>query len=112
MGSTDKCASCKSADNYLRTLKSRKLNSKNDSTVGPSTSKKYEYMSTEELIVMSRKAAKELKYLRLKVDRLESKMTDIGPKSDTDLQYMFRKLYTGVEKTMEANPSSRVQNKI
>lgn len=93
------CVSCQSANHYLRTLKSRKNNPNNDSS-----KTKFEYMSKDELVNLARKSAKELKYLRQKAERLEehrTKMTSVGPKSDSDLKYIFIKLHEGVDKTKQ-----------
>ncbi|KAL9978118.1 hypothetical protein ACROYT_G015603 [Oculina patagonica] len=65
---------------------------------------KLQYMSKEELLNLARKSAKELKYLQLKVKRLEEhkkKMIALGPKSDNDLKFLFLKLQKGVETRKE-----------
>lgn len=94
------CLSCQSANHYLRTLKSRKNNPNNSD----SSKTKFEYMSKDELVNLARKSAKELKYLRQKAEGLEEhrkKMTSVGPKSDSDLKYIFSKLHDGVDKTKQ-----------
>jgi len=51
---------------------------------------------------LARKSAKELKYLRKKAERLEEhrkNMTSVGPKSDSDLKYIFITLHEVVDKT-------------
>lgn len=95
------CSACKSAGHYLRTLKSRKMMT--DKTE-QSKNIKSQYMSKEELLNLARKSAKELKYLQLKVKRLEEhkkKMIALGPKSDNDLKFLFLKLQKGVETRKE-----------
>ena len=106
------CNSCKSANHYLRTLKSRKMN---PSKSEPSKNKTFDYMSKEELTNLARKSAKELKYLRQKAERLDEhrqKMTLIGPKSDNDLKYIFNKLHEGVDQRKQKllNPICKWDN--
>ena len=95
------CDLCKSVGHYLRTLKSRKtITDKGEK----SKKTKLEYMTKEELVNLARKSAKELKYLQIKVKRLEEhrqKMISIGPKSENDLKYIFLKLQKGVEMTKQ-----------